>query len=110
MGRKGAAQTAKARAEHMRRAALRADLRAKAKFEDSAEKLAQVIIDAALGNGDFKALNPRERATFAVKGLEYAVGRPRPTEPTEHPEEQGPGLTFSAPVETKDAAPAAEEG
>lgn len=102
MGRKGAAQTAKARAEHKRRADLRADLRAKAKFEDKAEALAQVIIDAALGNGDFKALNPRERATFAVKGLEYAVGRPRPTEATERPDDMATGLTF-APVETKDA-------
>lgn len=104
MGKKGAAaSTAAARAEKARRATLRADLRAKAKFEDQAERLAQVIIDAALGNGDFKNLMPRERATFAVKGLEYAVGRPRPTEPTEHLSEQGPGLTFETPPEAKDA-------
>jgi len=100
MGAKGAAASKLAREKKKQ---VRADLRAKAKFEDSAEKFAQVIIDAALGNGDFKALNPRERAQFALKGLEYAVGRPRPTEPTEHAEDQGPGLTFQTPVETKDA-------
>ena len=105
MGAKGAAASKLAREKKKQ---VRADLRAKAKFEDQAERFAQVIIDAALGNGDFKALNPRERAGFALKGLEYAVGRPRPTEPSEHLTESTPGLTFVTP-ETKDAAPAAEE-
>jgi hypothetical protein len=105
-GRKGgAAGAVTKKAEARVRQAVRADMKAKLKFEAAAEKLASVLIDAALGNGDFEKLEPRERAGFAVKALEYGVGRPRPE--AERPPEatKQPGLHFQiGPV-----APGAED-
>ena len=60
--------------------ALSADLRAREKFEDAAEELATQLLDAAMGRGIFSALDPKERADYAVKALGYAMGRPRQLE------------------------------
>lgn len=80
----GEARRAKAR--------LRADVRAKLKFEDAAEQVAGVLVQAALGQGKFERLDAKEQAQFAVKVLEYAVGRPRPTEPASQSEEPTGGV------------------
>lgn len=79
-----------------KKAELRADLRARLKFEQVAEKMAEVIIDAALGQGDFEKLDPKERAQFALKALEYGVGRPRQTDASGPPpeEKKDEGLHF----------------
>ena len=99
LGRKGGQASAAARAE---RAKLRQDVLAKARFEQAADDMAKVIIDAAMGKDDFKVLSPKERAMFALKALEYGVGRPRPSEP-EAPEvvEQQTGLAFTVAEENK---------
>lgn len=79
-----------------RKAKLRADLLAKVKFEQAAERLAQVLIDAALGEGDFARLDPKDRVNFAVKALEYGVGRPRPLDTTsQEVEEPQRGISFT---------------
>ena len=100
LGRKGGQASAAARAE---RSKLRQDVLAKARFERAADDMAAILIDAAMGKGDFTALGPKERAMFALKALEYGVGRPRPTEP-EAPEvvEQQTGLAFA--IREEDAA------
>jgi len=99
LGRKGGQASAAARAE---RAKLRQDVLAKARFEQAADDMAKVIIDAAMGKDDLKVLSPKERAMFALKALEYGVGRPRPSEP-EAPEvvEQQTGLAFTVAEENK---------
>lgn len=73
-GRAGGKASAEARRA---KKLLAADLRARKKFEDSAEELAQQLLDAAFGRGVFGALDPKERAQYTVKALEYATGRPR---------------------------------
>lgn len=79
--------------------AVRADARAKAAFERSAEELANVLINAALGRGEFSRLDPEKKAQFAQKALEYAVGRPRPLELPVPEETRGPGLVFAPGAE-----------
>lgn len=95
-GLKGGKASAAAR---RKKAEVRADLRARATFEEAADKMAQVIIEAALGRGDFERLDPKERAQFALKALEYGVGRPRQQDPNPLPhQDSGPqGLTFVPP-------------
>lgn len=56
---------------------MKADQRAKQKFESAAEQMADILIRAALGKGEFSRIEPKDRAQFAQKVLEYAVGRPR---------------------------------
>lgn len=99
LGRRGGQASAAARAE---RAKLRQDVLAKARFEQAADDMAKVIIDAAMGREDFAQLAPKERAMFALKALEYGVGRPRPSEP-EAPEvvEQQQGLAFTVAEENR---------
>lgn len=94
-GLKGGKASAVARAK---KAAIRADVRARATFEKAAEQMANVIIEAALGRGDFAVLDPKERAQFALKALEYGVGRPRQQDPNPIPHDSGPqGLAFVVP-------------
>ena len=99
LGRLGGRASAIARAK---RAKLRNDVLAKARFEDAADKMAQVIIKAALGEGEFGVLLPKERAQFALKALEYGVGRPRPSEPDAPEEvETQQGIAFSVREENR---------
>jgi hypothetical protein len=94
-GLKGGKASAAAR---RKKAEVRADLRARATFEEAADKMAQVIVSAALGTGDFARLDPKERAQFALKALEYGVGRPRQQDPNPIQTDVGPqGLAFTAP-------------
>lgn len=92
-GRKAGLASAQAR---RKKKDIRADLRARAKFEQSAEDLASVLIQAALGKDEFKNLSPKERAVFAIKALEYGVGKPRQVEPGQMQEtEPAAGLVFT---------------
>ena len=51
---------------------------------------------AALGEEDFSQLAPKERAMFALKALEYGIGRPRPQEAVTPEEmESQEGLSFT---------------
>lgn len=99
LGRKGGLASAAARSE---RSKLRNDILARARFEQAADKMAEVIIHAALGEDDFSALSPKERAMFALKALEYGVGRPRASEPVV-PEEADvqAGLAFAVREEDR---------
>lgn len=74
-GRIGGKKGAETRA---RRAEIKADVRAREKFEQASDQLAQVLIDAALGHKGYERLDPKERAALAIKCLEYGIGRPRP--------------------------------
>jgi hypothetical protein len=58
---------------------LSADTTARIVFEESADEMARIIIQAAKGAGRFKGLLPKEQAQFALKALEYGIGRPRTT-------------------------------
>jgi hypothetical protein len=65
------------------KAELKAEARALAKFADASEELAQELLDAALGRGNWghegnALLDPKERSGLLKTCLEYAVGRPRP--------------------------------
>ena len=80
--REAARRGGKASGETRRRKAqLRGDVAAKEKFEAAAGELAGVLIAAALGKDGFAKLDPKDRATFAIKALEHAIGRPRQVEP-----------------------------
>lgn len=92
LGRIGGKASAKARAE---RSKMRADILAKSRFERRADDMAEVIIAAALGDGDFASLSPKDRAVFALKALEYGIGRPRQSEPaTPAEQEEQTGIAF----------------
>lgn len=96
-GKAGGKKSAQTR---QRRAAIKKDVQAREAFEEAAADLAGVVIDAALGRGDYAKLDPKDRANFAVKGLEWGVGRPRAV--TDEPVSTEPqvGLHFDvAPVE-----------
>lgn len=69
-----------------RRMGMTAEVKAIDRFEQASEKMAQVVINAALGIEGFEKLSPKERAGFAVKVLEYGVGRPRQAEAPMPPE------------------------
>lgn len=102
MGARGGRASAEAR---RKKKVIRADLLAKAKFEGRAEDMANVLIQAALGQGDFARLDPKERAQFALKVLEYGLGRPRAMEPAmAEPVETVSGLSFgtNVPMESLD--------
>lgn len=80
-----------------RRANLASEVRALEMFEKAAPAMAKVLIDAAQGKHGFERLSPKERAAFAVKVLEYGVGRPRTTAEVPGPVEaaaQAQGLHF----------------
>lgn len=79
--------------KHRQRLALSADERARGLFEDAAPDMAEVLIAAAKGEGDFAGhwetdpqdetrrvyipgLDPKERAQFAKTVLEFGIGRP----------------------------------
>lgn len=97
LSKEDAAKGGRASAEARRRKkALAADVKAKKAFENAADKMAQILINAALGEGEFARLEPKDRAQFAQKVLEYAVGRPRQADPTA-PEQEAPkgGLSFT---------------
>lgn len=75
--REYAAKGGRARAESMKaRKAKTADERAKAIFEAAASTMAAILVEAAKGEGDFAALEPKERAAFAKTVLEFGIGRP----------------------------------
>jgi len=69
-------------------------------FEDNAEKLAQQLVDAATGVGPYDGLDPKERAQFAVKALEYAIPRQGSVkakaaeEPAPGPAREADGISF----------------
>lgn len=110
LGRQGGLAS---QAKRREKAAIRADVRAKAAFANASEEMAKVIIDAAKGTGEFAKLDVKERAQFALKALEYGMGRPRAMDPPTPEAPEGPaGLTFTVPPESKDEpvedAPAAE--
>lgn len=69
-----------------RRMGMTAEVKAIDRFEQASEKMAQVIINAALGIEGFEKLSVKERAGFALKVLEYGVGRPRQAEAPMPPE------------------------
>lgn len=109
-GGKASAQTRRKNANQ------RADVRARRKFEQAAERAAAVLIQAALGEGEFKELEPGERAKFAIKVLEYGVGRPRTVDPPEPPQtkqEAGLHISVGAPqgdfIQTPEADDAVQE-
>ncbi len=82
-GRKGGLKSGQARAE---KAAQRADLRARLLFENQAERVAQELLNAALGEGEWSRdgqpiLDAKERVAILKTCLEYGVGRPRPQDP-----------------------------
>lgn len=104
-GRFGVPLTDEARAKgrevaaenRIRRENLAAEVRALEMFERAAPAMAKVLIDAAQGRSGFERLSPKERAAFAVKVLEYGVGRPRTTPDVPGPTEaaaQAQGLHF----------------
>jgi hypothetical protein len=71
-----------------RKAALKGSVLAKEKFEKDADKLADVLIRAALGLEEYAKLDPKDRAMFAVKALEYGIGKPSVARPeVKEPEE-----------------------
>lgn len=95
MGKKGGKKSAHTRAiRAAEKAALDASQSARDTFQQRAEDLAKVLIDAALGRGDFAQLAPKDRAGFAVRALEYGVGRPRPMTEEPPPSAPEPGLHF----------------
>ena len=99
LGRKGGRASGAARAE---RAKLRNDVLARSRFERAADDMANIIIKAAKGEGEFSALQPKERAAFALKALEYGVGRPRAADPvTPEEEEVQAGIAFSVREENR---------
>jgi hypothetical protein len=88
-----------------RKAALKGAVLAKEKFEKDAEKLADVLIRAALGLEEYAKLDPKDRAMFAVKALEYGIGKPSVARPeVKEPEEDYFDVGFTvatASVESK---------
>lgn len=91
---KGRAVAAENRA---RRIALKAEVKALEIFERAAPSMAQVLVNAAQGKQGFERLSPKERASFAIKVLEYGVGRPRTAVEVPGPVEataQAQGLHF----------------
>jgi hypothetical protein len=84
-GRRGgqkSGETRRARAE------MRADLRARMLFVDKAEDIAKEMLAAAMGEGKFSTLDPKERASLLKTCLEYGVGRPRPQDPMSPDEDE----------------------
>ncbi len=107
LGRAGGLASAAKRAE---RAAQRKEILAQARFQEAADDMAAIIIEAAKGHKDFKALSPKDRAQFAVKALEYGVGRPRGVEPAAPEEvEEQQGLAFQVADEDRTLAALAGE-
>lgn len=105
-GRIGGKKGAETRA---RRAEIKADVRAREKFEQASDQLAQVLIDAALGHKGYERLDPKERAALAIKCLEYGIGRPRPM--TDQPTIAAPqeGLHFDVGPPPEPPKPTDEE-
>lgn len=56
--------------------AMSSDAKARRVFEAEAEYMARELVKAAKGEGAYAELDPKERAQFALKVLEYGVGRP----------------------------------
>ena len=114
-GRQGGLKSAETRRA---KAAMRADLKARQKFVDAAEEVAQELLDAALGkgrwagNGKGPLLDAKERAGLLKTCLEYGVGRPRPQDPMSV--DEGPddtpksGFRFGV-AEGTDAEPAGRD-
>jgi len=80
LGRRGGIRSGEVRAA---KAEQKTEARALALFADASEDIAQALLDAALGKGDWgheggALLDPKERAGLLKTCLEYAVGRPRP--------------------------------
>ena len=66
-------------------------------FVDKAEDIAREMLAAAMGEGKFASLDPKERASLLKTCLEYAVGRPRPQDamtPDEDEDEPKTGIRF----------------
>ena len=75
------------------------------RFEQNADKMAQVVIAAALGKGVYAKLSPKDRAMFALKALDYGIGRARASEaPVQQSITPQQGLTFT--VRDEPAVPA----
>lgn len=92
--RRGGQKSAQIRKEQAR---LKADARARLRFENATEKMAELLIEAALGEGVFSRLDPKDRANFAVKVLEYGMGRPRQADRAEEPKPIDAGGIAFAP-------------
>lgn len=95
MGAIGGRRSAEVRAA---RRAMRGDKAAREKFEQLAPAMADILSDAARGVGAFSTLSPKDRAQFAVKALEYGMGRARAMEAEQAPvsvEPQQSGVTFA---------------
>src|SRR5438046_9139808 len=90
--RKGGRASAEVR---RRKRDVRADILAREKFEAAAADMAGILIKAAKGQDEFAKLDPKDRANFAQKVLEYAVGRPRQVEPAAPESVPDKGLSFS---------------
>ena len=83
---------------------MRADLRARQKFVDAAEEIADEMLDAALGKGKWSVLDAKERAGLLKTCLEYGVGRPRAQDPLavdDEEEEPKTGILFGV-ADTQD--------
>lgn len=98
-GRKGGTVSGQVRrAKAQTRKALEAQTSlAMQEFESEAVEMARIVISAAKGQGEFKRLSPKERAGYALKALEFGIGRPRQGEARKGEEKpQEPGLSFKA--------------
>jgi hypothetical protein len=87
----------------------KAEARALELFAGASEELAQELLDAALGRGNWgqggnALLDPKERSSLLKTCLEYAVGRPRPmaapaeSAPEADTERKGIAFGVKAPV------------
>lgn len=115
-GRAGGLKSGEARRA---KAALRKDLRARQVFVENADAVAKALVDAALGRGDFEALDPKERLGPMKTVLEMGVGRARAQDAAEleDDEEEKQGIRFGVrqadgdvqPEEDPDDAEAVED-
>lgn len=69
---------------------------AQERFDSEAEEMAVIVLRAAKGMGEFVDLRPSQRAQYALKALEYSLGRPRQGEKKGEEKAQEPGLSFKA--------------
>ena len=84
------------RAMMAKRRAMTGPERAKATMDAYFERMMKEFLDACLGKGAFVDLDPKTRAGFLVKYMEYQLGRPNTGKPiSEEKDEEKPGLTFS---------------
>ena len=80
-----------------RRRGMTPEQRVKEAFQASSEMLADELIDAALGRGDFEELDPKIRITAIVKAMEYGLGKPNTGQSISGPEpekKQEAGIEF----------------